>query len=69
MSESQTHVKVRNACASPLSEAAGPLLAELRKAWQEGSNPAAEEILARHPEVGTDREVVLRLAYEEVCLR
>jgi serine/threonine protein kinase/Flp pilus assembly protein TadD len=36
-------------------------------AWRRGERPLAEEILARHPELGDD--AAIRLIYEEVCLR
>ncbi len=36
-------------------------------AWRRGERPPAEEILARHPELGDD--AAIRLIYEEVCLR
>jgi hypothetical protein len=36
-------------------------------AWQRGESVSAEDILARHPGLGT--EAAVRLIYEEVCLR
>ena len=40
---------------------------ELVAAWRRGERPRAEDILARHPELGD--EAAIRLIYEEVCLR
>ena len=36
-------------------------------AWRRGERPLAEDILARHPELGD--EAAIRLIYEEVALR
>jgi hypothetical protein len=54
--------------AEGLAPEPAPLLAELHDACQQG-RLGAEEVLRRHPEVAADHEVVLRLLYEEVCLR
>jgi serine/threonine protein kinase/tetratricopeptide (TPR) repeat protein len=56
----------------PLSgEASGSLatreVEELVAAWRRGERTPAEELLARHPELGD--EAAIRLIYEEACLR
>ncbi len=56
---------------SPTSAADTPverLLLELSAAWRQGRHVSAEEVLARHPEV-TDKELQVRLVYEEYLLR
>jgi serine/threonine protein kinase/Flp pilus assembly protein TadD len=40
---------------------------EMVAAWRRGERPLAEDILARHPELGDD--AAIRLIYEEVCAR
>jgi serine/threonine protein kinase/lipoprotein NlpI len=37
--------------------------------WHEGEHPLAEEYLARHPELCGQPDAVVRLIYEEICLR
>src|SRR5207244_4231001 len=45
------------------------LAEEMADAWRRGQRPLAEAYLARHPELADRSEAVLRLVYEEVCLR
>src|SRR5262245_55246050 len=37
--------------------------------WQRGERPRAEEYFQRHPELEDSSEAVLRIIYEEYCLR
>jgi eukaryotic-like serine/threonine-protein kinase len=48
---------------------ADQLVEALAAGWREGRRPRAEEVLGAHPELRADREVVLRLLVEEMCLR
>src|SRR5260370_10349379 len=50
---------------SVASEVAG----EMAQRWHEGQQPLAEEYLARHPELCGQPDAVVRLIYEEICLR
>src|SRR5262249_43175982 len=50
------------------SLAAG-LAAEMARRWRQGERPAAEELLAAHPHLAADADAVVRLVYEELCLR
>ncbi len=54
---------------NPPDELAECLAAEMAAAWRRAERPSAEDILSRHPELQNDREVAVRLVYEEVCLR
>jgi len=45
------------------------LAGEMAQRWHEGEQPLAEEYLARHPELCGQPEAVVRLIYEEICLR
>jgi serine/threonine protein kinase/Flp pilus assembly protein TadD len=53
-------------CTDPLVE---QLAREMADAWRQGQRPLVEAFLARHPELAGRAEAVLRLVYEEVCLR
>ncbi|HEV3417764.1 MAG TPA: hypothetical protein VG056_13145, partial [Pirellulales bacterium] len=37
--------------------------------WRRGEAPSAQAVLRAHPELATQKSVVLDLAYEEYCLR
>ncbi|HMF18542.1 MAG TPA: protein kinase, partial [Gemmataceae bacterium] len=50
-------------------QAAVPLIAQMRKLWQQGQPVDAQAILAHHPELVDDKDVVLDVAFEEFCLR
>ena len=50
------------------SPAAG-LAAEMARRWRQGERPPAEEFLAAHPHLADDPDAVVRLVYEELCLR
>lgn len=50
-------------------ETAGPILADMVKRWERGDRPTALDYLAETPELADRSEVVLRLIYEEICLR
>jgi serine/threonine protein kinase/tetratricopeptide (TPR) repeat protein len=54
---------------TPAAALAERLAEEMATAWRRGETPAAEEFLARHSELCEDDEAVLRLIYEEICLR
>src|SRR5690348_15990978 len=54
---------------APLDPRVEQLALEMAQAWQQGRRPLAEELLARVPDLTEDSETVLRLVYEEVCLR
>jgi serine/threonine protein kinase/tetratricopeptide (TPR) repeat protein len=45
------------------------LAREMRRRWQCGEQPPAEEFLARHPELMQRPEAAVELIYEEFCLR
>jgi tetratricopeptide (TPR) repeat protein len=45
------------------------LVEEMVSAWRRGERPLVEDMLARRPELRERSEAVLRLVYEEVCLR
>src|SRR5436309_11484808 len=45
------------------------LLDDMRRRWQAGERPVAEEFLVRHPELRDRPEAAAELIYEEVCLR
>ena len=45
------------------------LARELHEAWSRGESLCVEELLARSPELRDNPEAVLRLIYEEICLR
>ncbi len=45
------------------------LAEEMRRRWERGENPRAEELLDRHPELWDHPEAAAELIYEEVCLR
>ena len=45
------------------------LAQEMATAWRRGDRPAAEEFLARHPELGDHPRAAVRLIYEEFCIR
>jgi eukaryotic-like serine/threonine-protein kinase len=42
---------------------------EMRRRWQDGGRPRAEEFLDRHPELWGHPEAAAELVYEEICLR
>jgi serine/threonine protein kinase len=58
---------------SPESAAAEALstqiVEEMSQAWQRGERPTAADYVRQHPQLGDQREVVLRLVCEELCLR
>jgi serine/threonine protein kinase/Tfp pilus assembly protein PilF len=41
----------------------------MARRWHEGEQPLAEEYLSRHPELCGQPDAVVRLIYEEICLR
>jgi serine/threonine protein kinase/tetratricopeptide (TPR) repeat protein len=45
------------------------LAAEMAQQWEEGQRPLTEAILAAHPELADQVDVVVELVYEEICLR
>jgi serine/threonine protein kinase/tetratricopeptide (TPR) repeat protein len=45
------------------------LAEEMRRRWQAGERPLAEEFLVRHPEFWDQPEAATELIYEEICLR
>jgi serine/threonine protein kinase/Flp pilus assembly protein TadD len=45
------------------------LLDDMRRRWQEGERPLAEEFLSRHPELHDHPATAAELIYEEICLR
>ena len=51
----------------PAGEPVTMQVEEMVAAWRRGERPLAEDILARHPDLGDD--AAIRLIYEEVCLR
>jgi serine/threonine protein kinase len=61
--------------ASPTVHIPGPdslaerLAEEMRRRWQQGQRPDAEEFLARHPELWEHPHAAAELIYEEICLR
>jgi serine/threonine protein kinase/Flp pilus assembly protein TadD len=48
---------------------ASKLAGEMAERWHAGERPQAEEFLARHPELCGQPDLVVRLIYEEICLR
>jgi serine/threonine protein kinase len=50
-------------------EVVGSLAEELGRRWRAGERPAAEELLARHPQLLDDVEATLELVAEELHLR
>src|ERR1700704_2448435 len=44
-------------------------LREMANAWHEGLRTPAEQWLTRHPQLGAQPDVAVRIIYEEVCLR
>src|SRR5438445_513849 len=42
---------------------------EMAERWRAGERPRAEEFLSRHPELCGQPDAVVRLIYEEICLR
>jgi serine/threonine protein kinase len=53
----------------PLDELVERLAEEMAAAWHRGERPLAEAFLQRQPGLADRTEAVLRLAWEEVCLR
>ena len=53
----------------PATELAERLAGEMAEAWGRGEASPAESYLARHPELIDRSRAVVRLVYEEVCLR
>src|SRR5438270_6498422 len=45
------------------------LLDDMRRRWQAGERPVAEDYLARHPQLRDRPDAAAELIYEEVCLR
>jgi len=45
------------------------LLAELAESWRNGTRLRVEVLLDRYPSIREEKEAVVRLIYEEVCLR
>lgn len=54
---------------SPTDEHVSALIADMAERWDLGECPAAEEYLARYPELAEQPEGAVRLIYEEFCLR
>ncbi len=52
-----------------LQQLAAQLAADLADAWRRGEHRRVEQILEAHPELASDRDAVLKLICEEVCLR
>ncbi|MCI0684253.1 MAG: protein kinase [Gemmataceae bacterium] len=48
---------------------AGELAHDMAQAWKQGHRLTADELLAKHPDLRTQRDAVLRLVCEEICLR
>ncbi len=47
----------------------GRLVEELTRTWRHGRPVSAADLLAASPELAANSEVVVRLVYEEICLR
>jgi eukaryotic-like serine/threonine-protein kinase len=62
MTSSATHAPGPDSLAERLAE-------EMRRRWQDGQRPRAEELLDRHPELWRRPEAAAELVYEEICLR
>src|SRR5438445_7948207 len=45
------------------------LAGEMAERWHAGERPQAEEFLSRHPELCGQSDIIVRLIYEEICLR
>lgn len=60
---------LRDQPANAQEDLIGRLAEEMHRRWQSGDCPRAEEYLQRHPELGDGSEAVLRIIYEEFCLR
>src|SRR5688572_26358034 len=54
---------------TPASALAGQLAEEMQRSWKEGRRVRAEELLEQHPDLRSQRDAVLRLVCEEICLR
>ena len=52
-----------------LDALAGKLAEEMASAWRGGQRLQTEDLLTRHPELGSHSEAAARLIYEEICLR
>src|SRR5262245_60567688 len=59
----------RQAENNPVEALTAPLVEELNDSWQRGERLRTEDLLARHPQIAEQAEVVVRIVYEEVCLR
>jgi serine/threonine protein kinase len=55
--------------AGPDSAMATRLVEQLTAAWESGREMLAEEVLADHPGAAEDRDLLIPLIYEEICLR
>src|SRR4051812_46948460 len=53
----------------PEGSLAAGLAAEMARRWRQGERPPAEEFLSAHPPLADDPDAVVRLVYEELCLR
>src|SRR5688572_1946771 len=54
---------------TPASALAGQLAEEMQRSWKQGRRVRAEELLEQHPDLRSQRDAVLRLVCEEICLR
>lgn len=59
----------RDASAFVEHSLASRLAQVLRDDWQQGEFRTADDVLREHPEASSDPDVVVRLIYEEICLR
>ena len=57
------------AAASESEKLALDVAREMRRRWQQGDHPAAEDFLALHPHLSQQPEAAIELIYEEYCLR
>ena len=53
----------------PAEELASLLAEGMADAWGRGERPSVEDILTRHPYLAANRMAMVRLIYEEICLR
>jgi serine/threonine protein kinase/Flp pilus assembly protein TadD len=58
-----------SAADSTLPDLAEQLSAQMRRRWQQGERPLAEDFLAQCPDLRQQPEVAIDLIYEELCLR
>ena len=65
----RTKVETATPLDGPASGVAARLIERLTTAWADGRQVLAEEILANDPAAGDNRELLIQLIYEEICLR